>query len=240
MNYCLWLVATLDGLHGNRSFIERDWLFWLRSAERWWITWGSCLLYNTRWRRNMQWDQLTKTLFFKSKCLEDDHLSSFESPENSSRQFIHNIFENVWHVFVKMFKFHSVQVFLKMLFEFRIRRYLPCCAEELVQTSGLRKVTDADFKKSIRQSGGSNCGITQRNVTMQKYRKSLIYVQSRWVTCRFLWDVTQCPPTPSTLMMSCLCGRSFISSDGDSSSCRRTSYKKKKTAWQCSLLLASC
>lgn len=44
-----------------------------------------------------------------------------------------------------------------------------------------------------------------------------------WLTCRSLWDVTQCPPTPSTLMMSCLCGRSFASSDA--ASCRRTTYK---------------
>lgn len=29
-----WLVATLDSLHGNRGFIERDWLLWLRSAGR--------------------------------------------------------------------------------------------------------------------------------------------------------------------------------------------------------------
>lgn len=34
LNYCFWLVATLDGLHGNRSFVEWNWLFWLRSADR--------------------------------------------------------------------------------------------------------------------------------------------------------------------------------------------------------------
>lgn len=27
-------MVTLDSLHGNRGFVEGDWLFWLRSAGR--------------------------------------------------------------------------------------------------------------------------------------------------------------------------------------------------------------
>lgn len=78
---------------------------------------------------------------------------------------------------VKVLKSNHVQVFRKMHCEFRIRRYLPCCAEEVVQTSGLRNVTDADFKKSSRQSGGSNCGIAQRKkkYNAMKYRWSLLF-----------------------------------------------------------------
>lgn len=56
----------------------------------------------------------------------------------------------------KVFVTHHAKVFQMMHCELRIRRYLPCCAEEAVQTSGLRKVTEADFKKSSLQSGGSN------------------------------------------------------------------------------------
>lgn len=39
----------------------------------------------------------------------------------------------------------------------RIRRYRPCCADEAVHTSWLRKLTEADFKNNNLESGGSNC-----------------------------------------------------------------------------------
>lgn len=58
---------------------------------------------------------------------------------------------------------YRVQMFWITGCGFRIRRYLPCCADEAIQTSGLRKVTEADFKKSNLQSGGSNCGSTKIN-----------------------------------------------------------------------------
>lgn len=41
-------------------------------------------------------------------------------------------------------------------YEHRIRRYRPCWADEAVQASGLRKDTEADFKCSNLQSGGSS------------------------------------------------------------------------------------
>lgn len=66
---------------------------------------------------------------------------------------------------------------------------------------------------------------------------------SCWVwpqlTCRSWWDVTQWPPTPSTLMMSCLCGSNFFSSDSTSSSpsCRRTIHTHTHKHTQRSFLM---
>lgn len=127
-------------------------------------------------------------------------------------------------------------MFESVRYKFRIRRYLPCCADEAVHTSWLRKLTEADLKNNNLESGGSSCENTKNvHKTLIKPSKQTapqkicsIFVNDLccfydWLTCRSVWDVTQCPPTPSTLMMSCLCGRSFVSSD--SSSCRRTLSK---------------
>lgn len=146
----------------------------------------------------------------------------------------------------KMFVCLIVCMFGILYYNFRIRRYLPCCADEAVHTSWLRKLTEADLKNNNLESGGSNCEnpkiCAKHSSNLQSKQPDRKYFQFliekslctaftfEGFTCRSLWDVTQCPPTPSTLIMSCLCGRSFVSSD--SSSCRRT-FSKHIVQFQC-------
>lgn len=154
----------------------------------------------------------------------------FELPEDSRWHLVHDVLQNIWNKQLRTENVcvsDHVRLFEMTHCELRIRRYRPCCDDEAVHTSGLRNVREADFKWSNLQSGGSNFGNIKTDndwwkICWLKVKLDLFFFYL-WLTCRSLWDVTQCPPTPSTLMMSCLCGRSFASSDA--SSCRRTAHK---------------
>lgn len=66
-----------------------------------------------------------------------------------------------------------------VLYKFRIRRYLPCCADEAVHTSWLRKLTEADRKNNNLQSGGSSCENTKKCKIFSPFYKSCFCV---WLT----------------------------------------------------------
>lgn len=95
-------------------------------------------------------------------------------------------------------------MFGSMHYKFRIRRYLPCCADEAVQTSWLRKLTEADLKNNNRESGGSNCGKYKtpikpsKHTASQKMCSTLVNnVCSFFVRLSHLQVFVRCDPVPS-------------------------------------------
>lgn len=85
----------------------------------------------------------------------------FELPEDSRWHLVHDVLQNIWNKQLRTENVcvrDHVRLFEMTHCELRIRRYLPCCDDEAVHTSGLRNVREADFKWSNLQSGGSNFG----------------------------------------------------------------------------------
>lgn len=79
----------------------------------------------------------------------------------------------------------------------RIRRYRPCCADEAVHTSWLRKLTEANFKNNNRESGGSNC--ENKNKKIKPSKQTVTVLCCCYVYPTHLQVLVRCDPvTPNS------------------------------------------
>lgn len=123
----------------------------------------------------------------------------FELPEDSRWHLVHDVLQNIWNKQLRTENVcvsDHVRLFEMTHCELRIRRYLPCCDDEAVHTSGLRNVREADFKWSNLQSGGSNCGNTKTDKDWWKICWLKVKLDLFFLPLTHLQVFVGCDPVP--------------------------------------------
>lgn len=151
LNHSFCFLVTLNRLHGNCGFIERNGLLRLWSVES---------------DERVTSSELTQWLnkFFSVKDGKYVHIimSYLSTPADIFSIISFRMSDT--SVLSKMFVCTIVCTFGIVHYKLRIRRYRPCCAAEAVHTSWLRKLTEADLKNNNLESGGSNCENTKNHL----------------------------------------------------------------------------